>query len=114
LLLSKNSFVNISRTCVFALVFNTYTKDFTISAIKNIKCASTYINNFIVNKDNNNKKEAISFCVIAFITSIIKKCRDCILFLRFENLLFSLARTLAILIKILRRVNIFKNKILNT
>ncbi len=79
LLLRKNSFVNISKTCVFALVFNIYTKSSTFSAIKNVKCASIYIDLFATNKDNNNKKEAISFYVIALIISIIKKYRDCIL-----------------------------------
>jgi hypothetical protein len=83
LLLCKDSFVNISKTCVFALVFNIYTKSSTINAIKNIRFILIYINFFATNKDNNNKKEVISFCAIAFITSITKKYKDCILNLVF-------------------------------
>jgi len=82
LLLCKNLFVNISRTCIFAFVFNIFIKNSTINTIKNIKNIKNiliYINLFVASKNNNNKKEVISFCAIAFITSIIKKYRDCIL-----------------------------------
>ena len=79
LLLRKNSLININRTYIFAFVFNTYIKNSTISAIKNVRYTSIYTNLFAINKNNNNKKEAISFCTIALITSIIKKYRNCIL-----------------------------------
>jgi len=88
LLLYKDLLININRICVFALVFNIYIKSFTISAIKNIKYVSTYINFFIANKDNKNKKRIISFYAIAFITSIIKKYRDCTSNLAFREFIF--------------------------
>jgi hypothetical protein len=85
LLLCKKKFVNINRTCVFTFIFNIYTKSSNISAIKNIRYALIYINS---NKDNNNKKEVISFCAITLITSIIRKYRDCILNLTSREFIF--------------------------
>jgi len=79
LLLYKDFLVNINRTCVFAFVFNICIKNFIISAIKNIRYALIYTNLFVASKNNNNKKEAISFCAIVLITSIIKKYKNCIL-----------------------------------
>jgi len=88
LLLRKNSFVNISKTCVFAFIFNVCIKSSTISAIKNVRCASIYIDFFATNEDNNNKKKAISFCVVALVISIIKKCKDYILNLASREFVF--------------------------
>jgi len=90
LLLGKNSFVNISRTCVFVFVFvfNNCTKSSTISTIKNMRYTLIYIDFFAINKNNNNKKEAIFFCAIALITSIIKKCKNCILNFAFREFVF--------------------------
>jgi hypothetical protein len=76
LLLYKNLLVNINRICVFAFVFNIYIKNSIISAIKNIKYILIYTNLFATSKDNINKKEAVSFYIIAFITSTIKKYRN--------------------------------------
>jgi len=67
-----------SKSCVFALVFNACTKSSTISAIKNLKYTLIYIDLFATNINSKNKKETISFCAIALITSIIKKYRNCI------------------------------------
>jgi len=88
LLLCKKNLDNIIKTCVFALVFNVYIKNFTISAIKNIKCVSIYVNFFATNENDNNKKEAIFFCAIALITSIIKKYKNCILNFAFREFIF--------------------------
>jgi len=79
LLLRKDFFVNISKIRVFAFVFNVYTKYSIINAIKNVKCVSIYINLFITNEDNNDKKKVISFYAIALIINIIKKYKDRIL-----------------------------------
>ncbi len=79
MLLYKNFLVNISKTCIFVFVFNIYTKSSTINTIKNIKNIIIYVNLFVANKNNNSKKKVISFCSIAFITSIIKKYKDFIL-----------------------------------
>ncbi len=73
MLLYKDFLININKTCVFAFDFNIYTKNSIINAIKNVKYALIYANLFIANKDDNSKKEVISFCTIALITSIIKK-----------------------------------------
>jgi len=88
LLLYRDFLVNINRICVFALVFNIYTKSSTISAIKNIKYILIHIYFFVASKNNNNKKEAISFCAIALITSIIKKYKDCTSNLAFQEFVF--------------------------
>jgi len=87
-LFRKDFLVNISKTCVFAFVFNVYIKNFIISAIKNVRYALVYIDLFVANKNNNNKKEAIFFCAIALITSIIKKYRNCILNLASREFIF--------------------------
>ncbi len=57
MLLYKNSFINISKIYIFIFVFNIYIKSLTINTIKNIKNISIYTNFFVINKDNNNKKE---------------------------------------------------------
>ena len=74
----RSHYINISRTCIFAFVSNIYTKNSTFSAIKNIRYTLIYTNFFVASKDNNNKKEVVSFYVVAFITSTIKKYRNCI------------------------------------
>jgi len=88
LLLYKNSFVNINRTCVFIFVFNIYIKNSIINTIKNVKYILTYVDFFATNKNNSSKKEAISFCAIAFIISIIKKYRNYILNLASREFVF--------------------------
>lgn len=57
MLLYKNSFINISKIYIFIFVFNIYIKSLTINTINTIKNISIYTNFFVINKDNNNKKE---------------------------------------------------------